>query len=108
MQDKAEKTAKLTEAQRAVLEALEAMTGGQTDFSGMPETTLEQWARAKHGLFYQPGWQDVTLHLDQNVVEWFERMRRNTRRGPPGNQPGPVGTRPQGMPPARAAIQEQA
>ena len=72
MQDTGEKIAKFTEAQRAEIKALESMTDGQTDFSSIPETTPEQWARAKHGLFYQPDWQGVNLQLYQNVVEWFE------------------------------------
>ena len=23
-------------------------------------------------MFYQPDWQDITLRLDQNVIDWFE------------------------------------
>lgn len=65
---------KLTREQKAELEALEAMPDGQIDFSDIPETTEAEWSRAKRGMFYQPDWQDVTLRLDRNVVDWFEEQ----------------------------------
>lgn len=65
---------KLTREQKAELEALEAMPDDQIDFSYIPETTEAEWSRAKRGMFYQPDWQDVTLRLDRNVVDWFEEQ----------------------------------
>ena len=62
---------KLTDEQKAELEALEAMPDDQIDFSDIPEQPIN-WAKAKVGMFYQPDWQDITLRLDQNVVDWFE------------------------------------
>ena len=63
---------KLTDEQRAELEALEAMPDDQIDYSDIPEMTHEDWARARRDMFYRPDWQDITLRLDRNVVDWFE------------------------------------
>ena len=65
---------KLTEEQRAELEALEAMPDDQIDYSDIPEMTEADWSKAKRGMFYKPDWQDITLRLDQNVVDWFEEQ----------------------------------
>ena len=63
---------KLTEEQRAELEALEAMPDDQIDYSDIPEMTEADWSKAKVGMFYKPDWQDITLRLDRNVIDWFE------------------------------------
>ena len=65
---------KLTDEQRAELEALEALPDNQIDYSDIPEMTDAEWSTAKVGMFYKPDWQDVTLRLDQNVVDWFEEQ----------------------------------
>ena len=62
---------KLTEEQKARLEALEKLPDDQIDFSDIPEKPID-WSKAKIGMFYKPDWQDITLRLDQNVVDWFE------------------------------------
>ena len=62
---------KLTEKQRAELQALEAMSDDEIDLSDIPEREID-WSKAKIGMHYQPDWQDITLRLDQNVVDWFE------------------------------------
>ena len=63
---------KLTDEQRAELEALEAMPDDRIDYSDIPEMAKAEWSKAKRGMFYKPDWQDITLRLDQNVVDWFE------------------------------------
>ena len=63
---------KLTDEQKAELEALEAMPDDQIDYSDIPEMTDADWSKAKRGMFYKPDWQDITLRLDQNIVDWFE------------------------------------
>ncbi len=62
---------KLNREQKAELEALEAMPDAQIDYSEAPNHPID-WSKAKVGMFYKPGWQDVTLRLDRNVVDWFE------------------------------------
>ena len=67
---------KLTEAQKARLEELAAMPDSEIDFSDIPETTEADWANARRGMFYQPDWQDITLRLDRNIVDWFEERAK--------------------------------
>ena len=62
---------KLTDAQKAELEALEKLPDDEINFSDIPEQPID-WSKAKVGMFYKPDWQDITLRLDQNVVDWFE------------------------------------
>ena len=62
---------KLTEAQKAELEALEKLSDEELDLSDIPEGPID-WSKAKRGMSYEPDWQDITLRLDQNVVNWFE------------------------------------
>ena len=64
---------KLTEEQRAELEALEKLSDDEIDLSDIPEQPIN-WSKAKVGMHYQPDWQDITLRLDQNVVDWFEEQ----------------------------------
>ena len=63
---------KLTDAQKAEVETLEKLSDDEIDLSDIPEMTDIDWSKAKRGMFYKPDWQDVTLRLDQNVVDWFE------------------------------------
>ena len=62
---------KLTEEQIAELEALEKLSDDEIDLSDIPERPID-WATAKIGMHYKPDWQDITLRLDQNVIDWFE------------------------------------
>ena len=62
---------KLTEKQRAELQALEAMSDDEIDLSDIPEREID-WSKAKIGMHYKPDWQDITLRLDQNVIDCFE------------------------------------
>ena len=65
-------TSDLTAAQRAELEALEALPDDQIDTSDIPETL--DWSGAKRGLFYRPVKQQITLRLDADVVAWFKQQ----------------------------------
>ena len=69
--------ARLTDQQRAELEALEAMPDDQINYSDIPEMTEAEWSNAKRGMFYKPDWQDLTLRMDQNVVDWFEQHAKD-------------------------------
>jgi uncharacterized protein (DUF4415 family) len=57
------------------LERLSAMTDQVIDFSDIPETTPEQWARAIPNPFYHPTWESVALQLDLFVLDWFRQQR---------------------------------
>ncbi len=41
--------------------------------SDIPEQPVD-WSKARRGMFYKPDWQDITLRLDRNVVDWFEEQ----------------------------------
>ena len=92
---------KLTDAQKAELEALEAMPDDQIDYSDIPEMTEEEWAKARRGVFYKPDWQDVTLRLDRKRHGLVRRTGRNLRRSPPEHQRGPRGTHEKGEVPGQ-------
>ena len=63
--------AKLTEEQQAELKALEEMPEEYIDLSDIPERPIN-WSKARRGLLYQPVKQQVSLTLDQYVIDWFE------------------------------------
>ncbi len=65
--------AKLTEEQQAELRALEEMSDEEIDFSDIPERDVD-WSKARRGLFYQPVKREITLALDEYVIEWFEEQ----------------------------------
>ena len=65
-------TSDLTAAERAELDALEALPDDQIDTSDIPETL--DWSGAKRGLFYRPVKQQITLRLDADVVAWFKQQ----------------------------------
>ena len=29
-------------------------------------------------MFYKPDWQDITLRLDQNIIDWFEEQAKTS------------------------------
>ena len=66
---------KLTDAQKAELEALEKLSDDEIDFSAIPERPID-WSKAKIGMNYKPDLQDITLRLDQNVIDWFEEQAK--------------------------------
>ncbi len=61
----------LTEAQEAELQALKEMPEEDIDFSDIPDRPID-WSTAQRGTMYQPVKQEVTLSLDECVIEWFK------------------------------------
>ena len=61
---------KLTDEQKAMLEALENKPDEEIDYSDIPRIT--NWSGFRTGLFYRPKWTNITLILDENVIGWFE------------------------------------
>ena len=70
---------KLTDKQRAELEALEAMPDDEIDLSDIPERPID-WSKAKIGVFYQPAWKEFTLLLDENIIDWFEENTQDPEK----------------------------
>ena len=63
--------AKLTEKQKAEIEVLKAMSDEEIDFSDIPEGPINP-SEGRRGLFYRPVKQEITLTLDEYVIDWFE------------------------------------
>ena len=61
---------KLTNEQKAMLEALDNMSDEEIDYSDIPPIT--DWSGFRMGLFYRPKWKDITLILDEYITDWFE------------------------------------
>ena len=68
----------LTPRQQAELEGLAALPDDKIDTSDIPEA--RDWSGAKRGLFYRPVKRQITLRLDADVLDWFER-RAPGRKG---------------------------
>jgi uncharacterized protein (DUF4415 family) len=64
----------LTRQEQSELAALEAMPESAIDMHEMPE--VEDWSRAERGRFYRPVKRQITLRLDADVVDFFERGGR--------------------------------
>ena len=61
---------KLTDKQKRVLEAIRNLPDDEIDTSDIPEVL--DWSNARRGLLYRPVKKEVTLNLDEYVIEWFE------------------------------------
>ena len=61
----------MTPEERAELAALEAMSEDAIDTREMPE--IRDWAGAERGRFYRRLKRQITLRLDADVVDFFER-----------------------------------
>lgn len=61
----------LTLEQQLELEALAAMSDDEINTDDIPEVT--DWSDAKHGMFYRPDQQQITLCLDVDLIDWFKQ-----------------------------------
>jgi uncharacterized protein (DUF4415 family) len=62
----------LTPELRAELEALAAMQDSEIDISEMPPIT--DWSKAVRGGFYRPIKRPLSLRVDADVIDWFQRQ----------------------------------
>src|SRR3546814_440293 len=62
----------LTGAQKAELDALQAMPDSGIDYSDAPTLTEDFWKTAERGRFYKPIKQQVTARLDADVLAWLK------------------------------------
>ena len=61
---------KLSPAQIARLDEIEARVGDAVDFPPAPEAN---WATAVRGKFYKPRKEAISLRLDMDVLDWLRR-----------------------------------
>ena len=66
---------RLTDAQEAELKSLAEIAEDEIDFSDIPDLPDELLdpSKAKRGLLYQPVKQEVTVVLDEYVIDWFKK-----------------------------------
>ena len=66
--------ARLTDAQEAELKSLAEVAEDGIDFSDIPDLPDELLdpSKAKRGLLYRPVKQEVTIVLDEYVIDWFK------------------------------------
>ena len=62
---------RLSNEQKAELEALAALPEDQINTDDIPEATGD-WSGAKRGVFYRPIKQQITLRLDADLIDWFK------------------------------------
>lgn len=61
---------KLTEDQRAQLNALE---GREPDTQDIPEAPAENWQHARRGAFWKARKEAISLRVDMDVLDWLRR-----------------------------------
>lgn len=66
---------KLTDTQKAELEALTAKPDEQINIAATPEQ--KDWSGARRGLFFRPVKKQITLRLDADVIDWFKTHAPN-------------------------------
>jgi uncharacterized protein (DUF4415 family) len=62
----------LTAKLQAELDALEAMPESEIDTTEMPPVT--DWSKAERGAFYRPIKRPLSLRLDADIIDWFQRQ----------------------------------
>lgn len=62
----------LTPRLRAELKALAAMPDSEIDTAEMPP--IADWSRAVRGPFYRPIKRPLSLRVDADIVDWFQRQ----------------------------------
>jgi uncharacterized protein (DUF4415 family) len=62
----------LTPKLQAELEALAAMPESEIDTTEMPE--IADWSGALRGAFYRPIKKPLSLRIDADVIDWFQRQ----------------------------------
>ena len=62
----------VTGEQEAELEAIEAMTEEDIDFSDIPDRPVD-WSTAQRGTMYQPVEREVTLSLSEGINQICQR-----------------------------------
>ena len=62
----------LTPALQAELDALTAMPDSGIDTTDMPPIT--DWSKAVRGAFYRPIKRPLSLRVDADIVDWFQRQ----------------------------------
>ena len=65
-----ERSKPLTAEQQAELDLLAALPEEEIDTRDMPE--VRDWSEARRGVLYRPLKRQITLRIDDDVIEWFK------------------------------------
>lgn len=65
---------KVSDSSREELASLSLKSDSEIDFSDIPETTEKDWMNAERGRFYKPIKRQLTVTLDDDVLEWLKRQ----------------------------------
>lgn len=60
----------LPPAIQAEIDLLAALPQDQIQTEDLPE--VRDWSDAKRGIFYRPIEEEITLHLDADIIDWFK------------------------------------
>jgi len=63
---------KLTAKQQEELKALQAMADSDIDYTDIPPAHPGDWQGAEVGRFYKPVKQQLTIRLDEDIVDFFQ------------------------------------
>jgi uncharacterized protein (DUF4415 family) len=55
---------------QAEIDLLAALPEDQIQTEDLPE--VRDWSDAKRGVFYRPIEEEITLHLDADIIDWFK------------------------------------
>jgi uncharacterized protein (DUF4415 family) len=55
---------------QAEIDLLAALSEDQIQTEDLPE--VRDWNDAKRGVFYRPIEEEITLHLDADIIDWFK------------------------------------
>jgi len=69
----------LAASQKADLEALDAMSDDDIDYSDIPPLDEKFWQNAVRNPFMRPIKQQLTLRPDADVIAWFKRRAQGQR-----------------------------
>ena len=64
--------APLSAEQKAELEALAALPDSEIDTTDIPP--VKDWSGAIRGAFYRPIKKPLSLRLDADIIDWFQRQ----------------------------------
>ena len=76
------------------IRALEVLPDDQIDTTDAPE--IIDWSDARHGVFYRPVKQQITLRIDADIIAWFKAQGPRTWI-PDGHQCRPPRARPENV-----------
>lgn len=60
----------LSPAQKAELDALAALPDDKINTAALPEQ--RDWSGARRGVFFRPAQQQLAVHLDVDLIDWFK------------------------------------